>query len=139
MFPVNTSGTPANLVPATTGNTNAVRHGVYSPRSLEPRAQEVTEAIMSAAHTIGIDEVGAQEIGRLVALVEAIDADIAENGLTRKGDARTIVKLRLQASRRLQEWLSAYGMTPKGRAEFVQSLARGKLVAEIARRRQESA
>jgi hypothetical protein len=136
---MNTNGTPANLVPATTGNTNAVRHGVYSPRSLEPRAHEVTEAIMSAQHTIGIDEVGAQEIGRLVAMIEAIDGDISENGLTRKGDARTIVKLRLQASRRLQEWLSAYGMTPKGRAEFVQSLARGKLVAEIARRRQESA
>jgi hypothetical protein len=133
---VNNNGTPTNLVPATTGNTNAVRHGVYSPRSLEPRAQEVTEAIMSAQHTIGIDEVGAQEIGRLVAMIEAIDGDIVEDGLTRKGDARTIVKLRLQASRRLQEWLSAYGMTPKGRAEFVQSLARGKLVAEIARRRE---
>jgi hypothetical protein len=136
---VNENGTPANLVPATTGNTNAVRHGVYSPRSLEPRAQEVTEAIMSAQHTIGIDEVGAQEIGRLVALIETIDHEITENGLTRKGDARTIVKLRLQASRRLQEWLSAFGMTPKGRAEFVQSLARGRLVAEIARRREGNA
>jgi hypothetical protein len=33
-------------------------------------------------------------------LVEAMDSDIAERGLTRRGGVRSMIKLRLQASRR---------------------------------------
>ena len=83
-----------------------------------------------------MDEIGATEIGRLVALLEAADLDLATNGLTRKGDARALLKLRLQASRRLQEWLGVYGMTPRGRALLARDVASGSLSVEIARRRQ---
>jgi hypothetical protein len=67
-----------------------------------------------------------------------MDADIAERGLTRRGDARSILKLRLQASRRLQDWLDRYGLTPRGRVEFVRDYASGSLATEIARRRREA-
>jgi hypothetical protein len=41
-----------------------------------------------------------------VSLIEAIDAEIAERGVTgRSGDARKLVELRLKASWRLERWL----------------------------------
>jgi hypothetical protein len=64
-----------------------------------------------------------------------MDDEIERSGLTRRGDVRSIVKLRLQASRRLQEWLDRLGFTPRVRAELVGTIARGRLAAEIARRR----
>jgi hypothetical protein len=135
---VNAHGTPANLVASHPANTNAVTSGVFSRtgRVLDPRAKEIAEAILSAPHVEGVDEIGAAEIGRLVALIEACDRDLAERGLAnRKGDVRKLVQLRLQASRRLQEWLSAFGLTPRGRADFARQLAEDGLASEIARRR----
>ena len=115
---MNENGHPETLVPSHPANLNAVRHGVYSSagRALSPRAGEIADAIMASPRFSPMDELGAAEIARLTALIEAMDADIAAAGLTRRGDARTMVKLRLQASRRLQEWLDRYAMTPRGRA-----------------------
>jgi len=137
---MNETGTPENLVASHPGNANAVRHGVYSRagRALSPRAAAITDAILASPHLGPLDDLGAAEIGRLTALIEAMDADLSASGLIRRGDARTMVKLRLQASRRLQEWLDRYAMTPRGRAEFLHSLSGGALAAEIARRRGES-
>ena len=42
---------------------------------------------------------------------------------------------RLGASRRLQEWLQQFAMTPRSRAAFVRETATGSLAAEIAARR----
>jgi hypothetical protein len=74
---VRSRGTPANLIPAHTGNTNAVRSGVYSPRTLAPRAREVADALLAAPQAVPLDQIAAEEIGSLVALLEAIDADLA--------------------------------------------------------------
>jgi hypothetical protein len=85
-----------------------------------------------------LDEIAAVETARLVALIEAADRDLAVRGLThRRGDARKLLQLRLQASRRLEAWLSAFGMTPRSRVELVRQLAEGGLAAEIARRREQ--
>jgi len=137
MSAVNRHGTPANLIaPAEIENTRALRHGVYSPRVLEPIAQEIASRILDAPHTVELDEIGAVEIGRLEALIQAIDGDLAARGLTGKGgDARTLVDLRLRASRRLAEWLDRYGMNPQARAQWAAALGSGGLAAEIARRR----
>jgi hypothetical protein len=134
---VNNDGHPATLVAAHPENTNAVKSGVYSRtgRVLSPRAAEIADTIMSCALIREPDEFAAAEVGRLVALIEAMDEEIAKNGLTRRGDVRSIVKLRLQASRRLEEWLNQLGFTPRARAELVSTIARGGLAAEIARRR----
>jgi hypothetical protein len=135
---VNRNGNSDNLVASHPLNAHAARHGVYSGggRLLHSRAAEVAHAIQTGPHVHPIDELGAIEIGRLVALIEAADADLATNGLTRRGDARALLKLRLQASRRLQEWLSAYGRTPRGRAQLIRDVSSGaSLSAEIAKRR----
>jgi hypothetical protein len=137
---VNPQGTAENLIAAHPGNGNATRHGVYSRagRALSPRASMITDAVASVSYVGDVDELGAAEIGRLVALIEAMDHELEHGGLTRRGDARAMVKLRLQASRRLQDWLDRYAMTPRGRAEFLSSLAGGGLAAEIAKRRGEA-
>lgn len=137
---MNKNGHAETLVASHPGNSNALGHGVYSRagRALSSRAAEIADAIMDEEHVRGMDEHGAAEIGRLVALIEAMDFEIEKNGLTRRGDARSMIKLRLQASRQLQQWLDRYAMTPRGRVELVSTYAHGGLAAEIARRRGET-
>ncbi len=93
---------------------------------------------MAAPHTAELDEIGAVEIGRLEALIEAIDSDLFERGLTgKRGEPRALIDLRLRASRRLAEWCDRYGLNPQGRAEWAQKLAGGGLGAQIERRLRE--
>lgn len=134
---MNPNGNAANLLPSEAGNVRAARHGVFSEgrRLLEPVAQEIAEDILAAPHVVDMDELGAIEIARLESLIRAIDCDLAEHGLTnRRGDARSLLDLRLRASRRLAEWLDRYGLTPHGRADWAGKLAGGGLGAEIRRR-----
>jgi hypothetical protein len=135
---VNPVGHPASLVAAHPGNTNASRHGVYarSDARLEARAAEVADVVAALPHTSDLDALAASEIGRLIALIEGIDRELGANGLTnRRGEAKALLKLRLGASRRLQEWLQQFAMTPRSRAAFVRETATGSLAAEIAARR----
>lgn len=89
-----------NLLPgAAPGNRNAVRHGVYSRDALEPRVQELAEAIIAGAHTAPIGDLGAVEIAKLIAVLEAIDDDLSKRELTRKnGEARSFVDARNRLS-----------------------------------------
>jgi hypothetical protein len=132
---VNPNGNTETLYPAHPGNTNAVRSGVFSRtgRILAPRAQEIVDELMRAPHVVELDRVAADEIGQLVALIEAIDCDIAERGLRSR---RSLLDLRLRASGRLEKWLTQFGATPQSRATWAATLAQGGLAAEIARRRQ---
>jgi hypothetical protein len=82
-----------------------------------------------------LDQLAVIEMIRLAALIESADRDLAERGLTRRGDARKLLQLRLQASRRLESWLAHFGMTPRSRVDLARRLAEGGLAAEIARRR----
>ena len=61
---------------------------------------------MEAPHVVELDRIAAEEIGQLVALVEAIDLDIAERGLRSR---RSLLELRLRASGRLEKWLPSSG------------------------------
>ena len=72
----------------------------------------------------------AEEVGALVAVVEAIDADLAKRGRDRKA----LLDARLRASGRLHRWLDAFGATPASRAALAAALASGSLGAEIQRR-----
>jgi hypothetical protein len=138
---MNRRGTVENLVPAHPGNTNAVRHGIYSKsgRVLSTRAAEIANAVMESPTVRPIDEFGAVEVGRIVALIEAIDEDLDARGLTsRSGEARSLLKYRMQASRHLQSWLDRYALTPRGRADVLHAVSSGSLGAEIARRRAEA-
>jgi hypothetical protein len=134
---VNPSGNTETLYPAHPGNVSAVKSGIYSRtgRVLAPRAAEIAAALMEAPHTVELDRIAAEEIGQLVATLEAIDLDIAERGLRSR---RSLLELRLRASGRLEKWLTQFGATPQSRATWAATLAQGGLASEIARRRQHS-
>jgi len=133
-------GHPATLVASHPANTHRGRHGIRSERMLEPRAQEVADGIMAAPHTDDVDWIGAREIGRLEARIEALDAEIDRVGMAGSGQRlKWLLDLRLRAGRNLLEALDRFGMTPKGRATWARELAQGGLAAEIAARRRASA
>jgi len=132
---------PNLLKGAPPANQNGVKSGAWgNGQALEPRVQELVEAIQAQPHTAPIDEMGAREIARLIALIEACDQDIEERGLTRQksGEVRSIVDLRLRASGKLQSWLDRYGATPLARASWAREMAEGTSLAEEIRRRREA-
>ncbi len=118
-------------------------HGAYasaSPPAHRERAEQITALLMSLPHTIEADRLAAEECGRLAALLESIDADIAERGaVTGRGHApRRILDVRARYSKELRTWLEAFGGTPASRAEWAKAMAEGASLAdEIARRRRE--
>ena len=115
---MNKKGTPNNLEPAHPGNVNAVRHGAYSARALEPRREEVVEELMNAPHVVPLDRFVVEEIARLWSLIEAMDADLAERGLRKRdGATRSMIELRLRASGRLERWLREARLTPATRGK----------------------
>ncbi len=100
---------------------------------------EITALLMSLPHTVEADRLAAEECGRLAALLESIDADIAERGaLTGRGHApRRILDVRARYSKELRAWLEAFGGTPQSRAEWRAMAEGASLADEIARRRRE--
>jgi hypothetical protein len=132
---MNKHGHPPTLQASQPGNQHALRTGVYSPRALTPRAADIADAVLAASHTVPLDRLAAEELGRLLALIEAIDDDLAQRGLTnRSGNARTLLDLRLRASGRLERWCAQLGLTPAARASWVTALAHGESLAETLRR-----
>lgn len=134
---MNEQGNPSTLVAAQPGNANAVRSGVYSRtgRVLAERAEEIATALMGAPHTVPLDVLAAEEIGSLIAQLEAIDADLEARG---RRDRKTLLEHKARLTRELRTWLREFGGTPRSRAEWAKDLAQGGLAADIARRRAEA-
>jgi len=131
---MNSKGQKQNLVARQTGNTNAVRHGAHSRRVLAPRTREVADALLELPHVKPIDRIGAEELGGMVAVAEALDRDIAEHGVTdAKGRVRSVVALRIRVSGRIERWLREYGATPASRVEWVERVSRGAEIADALR------
>lgn len=130
---MNKNGNPGTLVASHPGNTNAVKHGVYSERQIQSRAaQIVTELIESFEFSVA-QRLAVGEVARLTAIVEAIDRELGERGLTNKrGEAHSLLNYRARISRQLHRWLadlapsierqSAGGLEEAGRVEFVREL-----------------
>jgi hypothetical protein len=123
----------ANLVPAHPQNVNAVRSGIYSRtgRVLAPRAEEIAERLMELPHASSIDSVAAEEIGTIVATLEAIDKDLRERparGLGRK----TLLENKARLGRELRTWLAAFGALPSARADWAAKLSRPSLADVLA-------
>ena len=120
-------------------------HGAYAkatPPAIRERAEAITALLMGLPHTVEADRLAAEECGRLAALLESIDADIAQHGaVTGRGHApRRILDVRARYSKELRAWLEAFGGTPASRAEWAKAMAEGASLAdEIARRRREYA
>jgi hypothetical protein len=131
---MNRNGHPDTLQASHPENLNALKSGVYSPRALQPRAREVADALLNAPHAVPLDQIAAEEIGSLVATLEAIDTDLERHGLTDdEGNARTLLELRSRLSGRLERWLREFGATPASRIEWVERVARGKQIADAVR------
>jgi hypothetical protein len=103
---VNPKGHKSTLVARHDGNTNAVKFGVYSDRLIDVRAVEITDELEKSGALGLIGSLAVQEAARCVALLEAIDQDLAERGVVdKKGNARSLLDLRLRVSTRLERWL----------------------------------
>ena len=131
---MNRKGRIENLRAQQFGNTNALKHGAFSQRTLAPRASEIAAALMAAPHTVPLDRIAAEEIGAVVAMLEAIDDDLLAHGLTdREGDVRSLADLRVRLSGRLERWLREFGATPAARVQWVERLGRGETIGDIVR------
>jgi hypothetical protein len=103
---VNPKGHKSTLVARHDGNTNAVKFGVYSNRLIDVRAVEITNELEKSGALGLIGSLAVQEAARCVALLEAIDQDLAERGVVdKKGNARSLLDLRLRVSTQLERWL----------------------------------
>ena len=122
---MNANGHTASLVAAHPDNANAARHGLYSRsgRVLAARAEEIAAALTTLPHVQTLDVLAAEEIGSVLAALEAIDADLAERGTTKRGVARKgLLEHKARLSRELRAWVRAFGATPKARYEFAAAL-----------------
>lgn len=134
--PPNPGGTPANLVASHPANAHNERNHVFSARLREPRAREVAESLLSLPHVIDADDLAAVEVGRLEALVEALDTEILRTGMS--GETQRVdmlLTLRLRASGRLMEALDRFGGTPLARAKWARELAEGENLAQSIQRK----
>jgi hypothetical protein len=122
----------ANLIAAHPANRNAVKHGLYSGRVLADRAREIRSALMTLEHVQPLDVLAAEEIGSIIAALEAIDRDLMTrpNGISK---AR-LLEHKARLSRQLRDWLREFGGTPRARADWAARLSRPTVGEEIARR-----
>ena len=70
-----------------------------------------------------LDALAADEIGSIVARVEAIDLDLDQRGQLGRNGARSLLEHPVRLSRELRSWLKEFGGTPKARADFARAIA----------------
>ena len=104
---MNKGGTPQNLVPSHPGNTNAVKHGVHSPRLIQARASEIFADLTQSLEFSPTQRLAVHEVARCMAILEAIDRDLDEQGLhDKRGRPRYLLDHRWRVSRQLDKWLA---------------------------------
>jgi hypothetical protein len=109
---VNKRGNIGTLVASHPGNTNAVKHGAYSPRLTQDRAAEIEASLVEAFTFSASQHVAVREVARLMAILEAIDRDLDERGVVdKKGAPRSLLNHRSRISRQLERWLGQVSST----------------------------
>lgn len=104
---MNKRGNPGTLVAAQPGNTNAVKHGVYSPRLIESRAAEIVDRLTRSFDFTVAQLVAVEEVGRCMAILEAVDRELDERGLVdKRGQAHSLLNHRSRISGQLARWLA---------------------------------
>jgi hypothetical protein len=130
---MNKNGNPGTLVPSHPGNTNAMKHGVYSERRIQSRAAQIVAELIGSFEFSVAQRLAVGEVARSTAILEAIDRELDEAGLVNKrGDAHSLLNYRTRISRQLHRWLSdlapsierqsAGALEDAGRLEFVREL-----------------
>jgi hypothetical protein len=132
---MNKTGSLESLVAAHPGNTNAARYGVYSPRLTEPRAAEIVAELTQSYEFSVTQRIAVVEAARCLAILEAIERDLSERGVVdKRGEPRSLLKLRSRIVRELDHWLSKITPTmerqatseqpvvPPGRSDYIREL-----------------
>jgi hypothetical protein len=106
---VNKHGHSKTLVAAQPGNRNAVKHGVYSPRTLAPRIDELEQAIGALPAETAALHILRRELAGLLTLSEAVDQALADDGIRgRGGEPRTLVSRRLRVNEMIRRTTQQY-------------------------------
>ncbi len=132
---MNKNGNPGTLVASHPGNTNAARYGAYSARLNEERANEIEQSLLQLAEFSAIQRIAIHEIASYMAILEAIDRDLAERGiLDKRGEARSLFNHRARISRQLERLLDKVSPAidrqtsderqPAGRVDYIRELER---------------
>jgi hypothetical protein len=104
---MNPHGTPENLIPSHPGNTNALRHGVHSPRLIESRASEIESDLVRSFEFSPSQLLALREVARCIAILDAIDRELDARGLVdKRGRPRYLLDHRYRISRQLDNWLA---------------------------------
>jgi hypothetical protein len=94
---------------------------------------------MCLRHVRPLDALAADEIGSIVAGLEAIDRDLDERGQLGRSGAKSLLEHRVGLGRELRSWLKEFGAKPKARADFANRLASSKSMAQAMSRLLEAA
>ncbi len=134
---MNKNGNPGSLVASHPGNTNAVRYGVHSERTLQRRAAEIAAEFTKSFDFSIAQRVAVEQVARCMAILEALDRDLDERGLTgKRGEPRYLLNHRSRVSGQLDRWLSKIApamerqtsenqaSSPPGRADYIAELQR---------------
>jgi hypothetical protein len=136
----NPRGHPATLRRGESeGNGYRLVHGVFSSRRLlSEEGLAFVDSLMALPHTVPADVTAATEIARLMELIARVDAALADGVVESRKGARELIDHRRRLSAELRRWLADFGLTPRGRADWVRSLSGPGLGEEIRRRLEES-
>jgi hypothetical protein len=133
---MNKHGNPKTLVAAQPGNTNAAKHGAYSPRLIAPRAAEIVDQLTQSFDFTVTQRFAVEQVGSCTAILEAIDLDLGERGVVdKRGEPRSLLNYRSSILRQLGHWLAKIESTIErqsvgeqiaavGRADYVRELQR---------------
>jgi hypothetical protein len=106
---VNRKGHVETLVAAHPENRNALKNGVFSPRALATRAEELDIAIAARPAPEVVADVLRREVAALAALGEAMDSSFDVQGIRgRGGQPRNLVALRLRLNEKLRRTLEHF-------------------------------
>ena len=101
---MNANGNPGTLTAAHPGNTNAVRYGVYSPRFIERGAAEIVAQLTESLEFSAAQRIAVEQVGRCIAILENIDRDLSERGVTdKRGQPRSLLNYRSRSPRELDQ------------------------------------
>jgi hypothetical protein len=104
---MNNNGNPRTLVASHPGNTNALKYGVHSSQSIEPRAAEIVSHLTESFEFSVPQRIAVEQVGRFIAILEAIDRDLDDRGLVdKRGEARSLLNHRSRISRQLDRELA---------------------------------
>ena len=133
---MNKNGNPGTLVASHPGNTNAARYGVYSARLSEARASEIEQSLLQSLEFSATERIAVHQLASCMAILEAIDRDLAERGLLdKRGEARSLLDHRARILRQLERLLDKVSLAidrqtsderqqPAGRADYIRELER---------------